>query len=183
MNDNELLDGIRRKDETCYERLMEKYMRYVAAIIVKVSGQRLNSHDIEEICADVFIKIWLNSEKIKLKGDNIKAYLAVSAKNNTLNLIRDRRINMQELELDENVQSEISVEENILIKQANQEVKELVQTLQKTDREIMLRRYFNFEKVKDIANNIGMTEKAVSARISRSKNKLKELLAKKGMSK
>lgn len=180
MDDHKLLVGIRQKDENCYEELLEKYVRYVAAIIAKVAGQRLNSHDIEEICSDTFIKIWVNAEKIVLKGESFRAYLAISARNNTLNALRDKQKRLGD-ELDEDVLAYDSTETFVLLKQEHQKINELITTLPEPDREIMIRRYFYLEKVKDIANRIGINEKAVSARIGRSKNKLKSLLTEKGI--
>jgi RNA polymerase sigma-70 factor (ECF subfamily) len=174
MNDRELLAGIRQKNETCYEQLVDKYMRYVAAVIAKVAGGCLNSYDIEEICSDTFIKIWLKADKIIIRGESIKAYLAVAARNNTLNVLRDKE-RRKEDELDENLLIDDSTEDILLQKQEELEMNELMSALPEIDHEIIIRRYFHMEKVKDIARKLGLGDKAVSARIARSKSKLKLL--------
>ena len=177
MDDRELLVGIRQKDEKYFEMLMEKYMRYIAAVIVKVAGQRLNKYDIEDICSDTLIKLWINSEKIDLKGDNLRGYLAISARNNTLNAIRSNKKRLGD-ELDENSLADDSAEAIFFNMQDNQKINELITTLPELDREIMIRRYFYLERVKDIAQKVGINEKAVSARIGRAKEKLKYHLSK-----
>jgi len=177
MDDRELLVGIRQKDEKCFEKLMEKYIRYIAAIIAKVAGQRLNKYDIEDVCSDTLIKLWVNSEKIDLKSDNLKGYLAISARNNTLNAIRSKQKRLGD-ELDEDSLADDSAEVLFFNWHDNQKINELITTLPELDREIMIRRYFYLERVKDIAQKVGINEKAVSARIGRAKEKLKCHLSK-----
>ncbi|PKM51788.1 MAG: RNA polymerase subunit sigma-24 [Firmicutes bacterium HGW-Firmicutes-7] len=180
MNDHELLAGIKQKNESCYEMLVEKYMRYVAAIISRVAGRRLNNYDIEEISSETFIKIWMNSQKIVLKGESLKAYLAMSARNNTLNVLRDRQKRQEDV-LNEELISSDSVEAYVMLEEENKDINETLSELPELEREILVRRYFNQEKIKDIAEKVGIDEKAVSARIGRSKNKLKMMLSKKGL--
>lgn len=178
MKDRDLLVGIRLKEESCYEDLVDRYMRYVAAVVSKVAGSRLNSYDIEEITSDVFIKVWLTADRMNLKGDSMKAYLAISARNNTLNVLR-QRVRRKEDDLDETISGSESAEDALMKKQEELEISSLISNLSETDQEIIVRRYFHMEKVKDIAKKLGSSEKAVSARIARSKEKLKSMLGQK----
>ena len=175
MKDRELLVGIRLKDESCYEELIDRYMRYVAAVVSKVAGKRLNSYDIEEISSDVFIKVWLKSGTITLKGDSMKAYLAIAARNNTLNVLR-QKARIKEDELEETISDNQSAEDHLMLQQEKMEINDLISNLTEKDQEIMIRRYYHMEKVKDIAAQLGSNEKAVSARIARSRDKLKSIL-------
>ncbi|WP_025027862.1 RNA polymerase sigma factor [Caldalkalibacillus mannanilyticus] len=178
MNDQALLNGIKQKNEDCYEQLIDKYMRYVAAIIAKIAGKRLNSYDIEEISSDTFIKIWTKADRIELQGDSLKAYLAMTARNLTLNVLRQRGNRIEE-ELKEHVATADSTEEYVYQKEEQQEIQKLIGQLPEAEQEIIVRRYFYQEKVKDIAQKLGINEKAMSARLGRSKNKMKMLIGQK----
>lgn len=180
MEDQELLVGIQNKKEDYYEILVDKYMRYVGAIVSKVAGNRLGNHDIEEICADTFIKIWTNAENIQLTRGSLKPYMAIVARNHTLNVLRAKEKRLEE-ELEEDILTYESAENLVVLKEEKNKINKLIADLPEPDREIFIRRYFYMEKVKDIARRIGMTEKAVSARISRTKDKLQTRLKEKNI--
>ena len=88
MEDRTLLDGLALKDPQCFETLVDRYSRYIAAVVAKVAGGRFNSYDVEEITGDVLVKLWTDGPKIMLRGDSIKPYLAIAARNHTLNVLR-----------------------------------------------------------------------------------------------
>jgi DNA-directed RNA polymerase specialized sigma24 family protein len=75
MNDCELLQKIGCGDAKALEKLMDKYSRYVVAVIVHLAGEQLAYEDVEEICSDVFVKIWRCSSSIQLASDTLKPYL------------------------------------------------------------------------------------------------------------
>ncbi|MNO99479.1 RNA polymerase factor sigma-70 [compost metagenome] len=179
MDDKELLLGIQRKNEKYYEILVDKYIRYVGAIALKISGNRLNMHDIEEICSDVFIKLWNIADRITLTGDSLKPYIAITTRNTTLNVLRSKKITLED-ELEETILTRDSTENVVILNEEKNIIKSVITSLKEPDREIFIRRYFYMEKVKDIATKIGMNEKAVSARISRAKETLRSLFTEKG---
>jgi RNA polymerase sigma-70 factor (ECF subfamily) len=180
MDDKELLLGIQHKNEKCYEILIDKYVRYVGAIALKISGDRLNMYDIEEICSDIFIKLWNIANKITLTGGSLKPYIAITTRNTTLNVLRSRKINLEE-EFEEVVLIKESPENVVILNEEKKIIKSVIASLKEPDREIFIRRYFYMEKVKDIAAKIGMNEKAVSARISRTKEMLRSIFTEKGV--
>lgn len=49
-----------------------------------------------------------------------------------------------------------------------------IQTLENEDREVLTRKYFEGRSVREIAADLGMTEKAVESRLTRARTKLKE---------
>ena len=79
MEDRTLLDGLALKDPQCFETLVDRYSRYIAAVVAKVAGGRFNSYDVEEITGDVLVKLWTDGPKIMFAGDSIKPYLAIVA--------------------------------------------------------------------------------------------------------
>ncbi len=180
MDDKELLLGIRHTNENCYEILIDKYTRYIGAIALKISGDRLNMYDIEEICSDVFISLWNKADRITLTGDSLKPYIAITTRNTTLNVLRSKKMNLEE-EFEETVLTKESTENVVILNEEKKIIKSVINSLTEPDREIFIRRYFYMEKVRDIASKIGLTEKAVSARISRAKELLRSQFTEKGV--
>lgn len=172
VEDQELLEGLSRKDPVCFEAFVEKYVRYIAAVVAKVAGGRFNPYDVEEVTSDVLLKLWTDGPKIQLRGDRLKPYLAVTARNHTLNVLRKKKRVFEEA-LEDDYIIYPSTEELALIRREREEINDLVRNLGEPDREIIIRRYFYLEKVRDIAQRLGIQEKAVTARIRRAREKLR----------
>lgn len=178
MEDIHLIKGLKAKEQSSLEILMDKYLNYVFAIANNIVGDFLGVEDTEEICMDVFISLWNNADKIDSKYSELKPYLAAIARNtarNKLKAIRD-----VELSLDEDiiVIDHKEVEEEVIHKELSQVLNEFVSNLDEPDREIIIRYYFYYEKVKDIANKLNLNENTVKTKLFRSREKLKNMIVK-----
>jgi len=178
MEDKALLEGLSRKDPLCFEALIERYSRYIAAVVAKVAGGRFNPYDVEEITSDVLVKQWTGGHKIQLRGDSLKPYLAITARNHTLNALRKKQRVEEELEND--YIASPSAEDQVFMRHESEKINDMVQDMGEPDREIFIRRYFYLEKVRDIAKSLNMQEKAITARILRAREKLRIKLETKG---
>lgn len=182
MDDFQLLDGIRHKDSTCYEALIDKYVRYATVVISSVCKNNLSTQDIEEICADVFIKIWESADRISLKSETIKPYLAKIGRNMTINKIR-KLAGKEILPLDEDIIStcDDTPADKVISMQNTQIINESINDMDEPDREIFIRRYFFFEKIAEISSKLGMNENTVATKLSRGRKDLKRLLLERGV--
>ncbi len=68
MTEKRLLKGLAKGNVKCYEKLVDTYAKYVTVVVQNV-GRALSTQDIEELVADVFIKIWNNREKLDIKEE------------------------------------------------------------------------------------------------------------------
>ncbi len=101
MTDTKLLQELKKDNVDYYEILINTYSGYVHAIVQKV-GRVLPKQDIEELSADVFIKIWENRHVIHVKEGTLKGYIAVMARNFTLNKLKSiEKLNEVSFEDDE----------------------------------------------------------------------------------
>lgn len=180
MDDREILSGLKEQDEQAYEELMNKYARYVGAIVVKIAGERLNIQDIEEICSDAFIKIWFSSGSIRITGEDLKGYIGVTTRNLTLNALRKKQKASAD-ELEEDKIRYRSAEEAALIGEEMEALKEAMRSMPPLDREIFIRRYFYLERVMDIARDKGLNEKTVSTKLSRARQRLQLAIDERGI--
>ena len=60
MNVASIIYKLKQHDEAALEQIIQIYTPYVSTIIYNVSRSGMNTEDIEEICADVFITLWKN---------------------------------------------------------------------------------------------------------------------------
>lgn len=181
-DDQLLMEGLRQREQAAFDLLFQRYGRYVAAVVAKVAGASLRPQDVEEIAADVFVRIWEKSGQIRLQNASLKAYLAQIARNQTINALRAAK-NSRELELEGNDMAVPSVEDHILQKEEGEILRQVLGGLAPQDREIFLRRYFYLERVSSIAKRLGMQPKAVSARLSRLRQRLQDEIERKGLRK
>lgn len=177
MEDYELLQGLKLHDEMCYNQIVKKYTKYVVAVVSKVAGNQLNTHEKEEISWEVFVKTWEQAEKIQLENNNLKNYLGVVARNLTINIIRDKGKDLEKSLKLEYISCK-SAEEEFVIRDTLKRVGKFISRTKEPDKEIFIRRYFYLEKVRDIAVHLNMNEKAISARIARLRKKLEDALEK-----
>lgn len=171
--DQELLGRVGQKDGKSLKVLMDRYSRYVAAVIVHVSGNKLPYQDVEEICSDVFIKIWENSARIVPECDTLKPYLAAAARNMTINMLKRLHdfTDIQDLEIGSGKDDmEAVVFEN--------SVNTAVCTLKQPDRELFVDRYFYSWPLKELAEKFGLNRNTVATKLLRARKtvakKLKE---------
>lgn len=177
MDDGELLKRMKQDDQQAFRILFERYARYAAAAAAKVGGGRLRTQDVEEICSDVFVSLWTKRGSIELAGESLKPYIGVLARNKTLNVLRaEKNVLQEELDENENAAALPSAEECCLRQEAAEALMEAVNTLEPSERELFLRRYFYLERVSDIARDKGLNLKTASAQILRARRRLEAVL-------
>lgn len=184
MEEKDLLAGLKASQITCYEKLIGEYALYITRVVRKVAGNRLTKEDVEEISADVFIKLWEGREEIKIKRGYLKSYLGAMARNKTLNKLRS--IGGYEcipLEEDEVVCHSLSTtpEMKLLSKENTTVINEVVRSLPEPDREIFIRRYFYMEQLASIGKRLELPIGTVGTKLFRGKKKLEQKLKERGV--
>ena len=176
MEDRILIRGLKNGNQKSLEKLMDKYYNYVFTIIYNIVGKFATIEDIEEIAADVFVKLWKNRKSLDSKYKGIKAYLASISRNTAINYLKAK--NYMELPLEEDflILETDGVEEEILDRELSKILNQCIEELEEPDREIIIRYYFYYEKVKDIGVELNMNESTVKTKLFRSRKKLKDML-------
>ncbi len=180
MWDLSLIRGIKNGNQKSLEKLIDKYYNYIFTIVYNIIGKFMATEDIEEICADVFVSLWNNSDNIDLTYKEIKPYIAAIARNTAKN--RLKAIKGIDLPLDEEIIiiDSNEVEKEVLHDELSQILNECISNLKEPDREIIVRYYFFYEKVKDIADKLNINESTVKTKLFRSRNKLKNMIIERG---
>jgi len=117
----------------------------------------------EDIVQDTFVKIWEDCEKVLY--DTVKNYLFTIANNLFLNIVKHNKV-VQKHQQEQNKSSTnespefILLEEEFLIK-----LEKTIKDLPKTQREVFLLNRIEKMKYKDIAEQLGISVKAVEKRM------------------
>lgn len=92
--DEFLIKRIKANDQKALELLFEKYYfslcHFAKSFVVSTDLS-------EEIVSDVFLKLWLNREKIEIRS-SLKAYLFIAIKNQALNLLKKNHFPFENLD-------------------------------------------------------------------------------------
>lgn len=173
-----LAERLKRGDVTSLEQIIDTFSGYVCIVIRNFSRGTLSEQDIDELCADVFFNLWEHRETLDL-GIPLKAYLSAIARNAVKNRFRSLKPTAEDIsELE--IADEFSIESQAEISEIMRALDDALKKLPKRDREIFMRFYFYGEKSSEIAEITGIAESSVRSVLSRTRNKLKDYLTKRG---
>ena len=177
MEDQEIFTLLWQRSEGAISARAERFGKhlYLTALNLLSSAQ-----DAEECVSDTYMALW-NAIPPK-RPEPLSPYVYRIGRNIALNRLRDNTAQKRsgyELSLDElaGCISAPCLEDGRALGQA---MDAYLDTLNKDNRVIFLRRYWFGDSVKDIATAFHMTENAVSVRLSRIRDGLKAYLIKEG---
>lgn len=174
MIDSVLLERLKRRKESSVEELIHKYKSYVTAIVFNAIGTSASKEDIEEVIQDVFVSVWNHAGDI----NNLKAYIAVTAKNTAINKLRYIKEAAELTGMEKS--GEKTPEEVVEGKEMTAILYRAIEALGEPDCEIFFRYYYNGEKISDIAKELGLKDATVKSKMKRGKEKLREYLLGRG---
>lgn len=177
MQERILIRRLKQHHPQALEELIENYSPYVGTIVRNIIGKYLSESDVEELTADVFLAVWEHTDQ--LKAGKLTAYLAAIARNRAKNRIRGyhETVNLEDvIEVGSGEDLEAAIDQKILAEL----LQDVLDTLSARDREILVRYYYCYEPVRQIAAALDMSESAVKMRMSRARKKLQQELIDRG---
>ena len=181
--DNILLNKIESDPEQGLKEAMELYGRAVNTIC---SSILLNCDTglVDEAVSTTFFKLWKKGKSFcKNKGCSLKSYLYSIARNTAIDLWRKHPRNIVPIEEVEETELVIEVEKTVQEKELHQILQASILELGEPDSYVFLEKYFFQKKNKEIAEKLNLPVKKVENILYRGKNKLREILEKRGITK
>ena len=178
MTDAEALRRLQAGDQQALEWFIDRYSAYVGAVVNSVLQSSMSRADVDEVTADVFVALWRSAGR--LIPMNLKGWLSRVARSLALRKLREQS---RDLPLEEDV---LVLEEDPLIERLDREqrdrlVREAVSAMPQPDREIFLRHYYYCQSTSTIAEKMRMNVSTVKTRLRRGREKLRQRLARSGM--
>ena len=181
MEDEKIIELYFARSETAITETSAKY----GAFFRRISRNILSSEqDTEECVNDAYLKAW-NSIPPK-KPDKLQAYIGKIVRNLSLN--RYRRLTAEKRgageipvalsELEECIPTADTVQMECDRAELSAALNRFLKSLPEEKRTVFLRRYWYLVPVKDIAEQCGMTESKVKSMLLRTRDQLKQFLAK-----
>ena len=173
MNEREIIQFIRNRDEKGMEELLRHYgplMRYVIAPILQ------NPEDREECLSDTAMRVWNGIEQFDPDRGKWNAWLTAIARNTALNRARKNAGEIAQEIPPETPAQEISPEESVLKKERSMALVRALLQLSSNEKTLFYRKYYYMQSTEQIASEMGLSLRAVEGKLYRIKKKLRKML-------
>ena len=181
MEDRHIIALLQQRSETAISAIAERLGGRLLAIARNILG---SDRDAQECVNDTYLALW-NSIPPE-EPDPLSAYACRIARNTALSRLRKnsaaKRSGDYDLSLEELTEciGEDTLQRAVDARALGDAIDRFLDTLPKENRILFLRRHWFGDSVKTIAADRGLTESAVSVRLNRTRNKLKDYLIKEG---
>ena len=177
MNEEKILRGLKNQRRSSLEKAIAIYSPYVNVIVYNIIGGAMSKEDIEEAVADVFISLWNNAGYINEQKGSLRSYIGAIARNKAKNKLREISIHA---EINDNTVSDCKSPENEVVEnEFGRMLYECIMALGEPDSEIMLRYYYNNEKIREISQAMDINISTIKTKLKRGRQRLKQLLSEK----
>ena len=181
MEDKQILDLLWQRSEQAIDALIGRFGNLLQRICMNILG---DPQDAQECVSDTYMAVW-NAIPPK-RPDPLTPFICRTGKNIALNRLRSntaqKRNSQYDLSLEElePYLGTAAVDETLDARELGQLVDRFLGSVKRDNRIIFLRRYWFGDSVTSIAQEMGMTENAVSVRLSRTRDQLRTYLQKAG---
>ena len=170
----ELIQGLRNKDAAAYEYMIGKYTKTIYCLAYNVLSGSYSKEDLEECVADVFLDAWIKIAEFDQEKANFRTWLLILTKYKALTYRRKKRLsNVVDIE-DVEIKDNTDLEKQVFLREDQEQVMKIINSFQKTDREIFVRRFILGEKINDLARDFNLSRAAVDNRLLRGRKIIKE---------
>jgi RNA polymerase sigma-70 factor, ECF subfamily len=124
MDDGLLLERVRQGDQTAMAVVFDRYARAVYSVALRILKDAGHAEDVMQ---DIFFQVWRNSESFVQGRGSLGAWLAVVARNRSIDLLRRRKPtdSVDDVVLAANCNLASEAEHNALIEKVQQVLKDL----------------------------------------------------------
>lgn len=170
----ELVRGIKSRDSAVYEYMIGKYTKTVYWLAYNILSASHSKEDIEECAADVFFDAWIKIAEFDEELGSFRTWLLVLTKYKALSYKRKKSPGIIVDIANIQVEDDNSLERQVVLRQEQEQVMDIINTFAETDREIFVRRFFRGEKINDLARAFNLSRTAVDNRLLRGRKVIKE---------
>jgi len=185
--DTHLATLTKERDESAFRLLYNKHFSWVFS---KTYRMLQNHQDTEEVCSDIFVKMWEKIDKWDTDQGSFQAWLNVVAKHTIIDAIRKKeRIRESLLNVDADADMPSEYEDNrptpdrLIESQEAQEILEqaLAQVTKPNHRTAWILRHIEGCSIAEISQTLDRKEGTVKIWIFRCAQELKQILIRKGL--
>jgi len=154
---NKSLELLNSKPELGFKKMLESYMPFIYKLVLNELSIRYSKEAIEKYLGDIFFEVLNYKNKIESQTSFIKVLLSTIAKRKIIDMYRknNNQFHMEDVSLDLHILSE-NVVRSILLKDSNSQLIDVKNSLNESDGEIITRKYYLNQSIKDISMKSGL---------------------------
>ena len=179
MDDRKLAQKLKQGNRLALDRAMAAYTPYLSTVVWNALGPAASAQDVEEVVSDAFLALWSRRDNLQPE-QGLKPWLAAVARNRAIDRQRAARpapLPLHEAETAGGPTPEQDLERRMFA----HALRQAVEGLPPPDDQLVLRFYYEGEKLKDVARDLGLSVPAAKSRLCRARKKLKEILTEGGL--
>ena len=169
MDERALVKKLNRGSRSALDTAVERFTPYVSAVILRPLAGRACREDVEELCADVFVALWSHAHQLDPE-QGLRPWLAAVARNKAADWLRRCR------PADPIPDTAPGPEELAQRREQSARLWAAVDALEEPDRTLFLRYYYEGDKLKTVAAELGLSQTAAKQRLFRGRKTLKAAL-------
>ena len=154
-------------------RVFDEYYHYVSKIIK--NKHTIKIEDEEEMIADVFLILWKNKDRLDRKAV-FSPYIAGITKRLIYRKYRELSRTIEFSQYENEMISRFNVDSIVEQKEMNECITKNLKALGDTEYEIFKKFYYEGKKVKQIAQEMNLSNSNVKTKLHRTRKKIKEIL-------
>lgn len=172
----ELVKALENRDSTALADIQTNYGALLRRIAVNLG---LNSGDTEECMNDTYLEVWNTIPPAKPKS--IRSYVCMLMRRIAIDRIRynsaEKRANTVYIEVSNELESCMDVENTVIDEMCIPTIlNQFLENQTSENREIFIRRYYEFEATREIAHDMMIGVNTLEKRLSRMRAELKKIL-------
>ena len=173
MQDELMIKYIKKKKEKGMEILIDSYRGIITSVVRKHLGVLVNYE--EECVDDVLLSIWNNIKSFDSTKNSFKNWICAIAKYKAIDYKRKYLPKMISEQLDSNL---FYIDENLYKLEIEEEIDQLLSSLNDKDKELFIRYYLNGDKLEEIAKEKSTNISNLHSRLSRGRKKIRKSVLK-----
>jgi RNA polymerase sigma-70 factor (ECF subfamily) len=185
--DERLIERCARRDQEAFEELYRRYGDRIASYLYRCLG---DVHEAEELCQETFARVWIRAAQCDTSRGRARGWIYQIA----TNLVRSRWRRSQrspfvdfpdaperDVGTEPRKQSPPSPGEDIILEQTGEIVQDTIKELKPEHRMVIILKYFEGMKIREIAPVAGCSEGTVKSRLHHGLRYLGEKLRRRGL--
>lgn len=173
MDERTLVKQLNRRRRGALDQAIARFTPYVGAVLLRTLAGRACREDLEELCADVFVALWAHADQLDPE-QGVRPWLAAVARNKATDWLRRQRPSAPIPE--DAPDPSPGPEELTQRRDQSARLWAAVEGLGEPDRTLFVRYYYEGDKLKTVAAELGLSQNAAKQRLFRGRKALKAAL-------
>ncbi len=135
-------------------RKTEIYQQYYPKVLGYLNGKLNSRHDAEDLCADVFVKVYSHIDEFDESKASISTWIYTITRNTLFDHFRTNHVSA---EIDETYKDDSDVEAEVCSNETLEELADALEQIPERERDIIMLHYYDKVPLMEIADRMGVS--------------------------